>query len=87
MGCDEINIENMPPIAEDFKNAEIQESLSVPVDEMDIETIIQNDSVGSNVIKPEKSTTRQPRPKRRFLSALERRLLKVSRSLCCWRCK
>ncbi|KAE9526608.1 hypothetical protein AGLY_013256 [Aphis glycines] len=86
---DENNVENinMPPISEDLKNAEGQESLCMPVDVLDIETIIHNDSVGSGVIEPEKSTARQPRLKRRFLSALGRGLLKVSRSLCCWRCK
>ncbi|KAE9544423.1 hypothetical protein AGLY_001602 [Aphis glycines] len=83
---DENNIENInvPSISDNLKNAE---SLCMPVDVLDIETIIHNDSVGSDVIELEKSTARQPRPKRRFLSALVRGLLKVSRSLCCWRCK
>jgi len=88
MGSDENNIENInvPPISDDLKNAKGQESLCVPVDVLDIETVIHNDSVGSDVVGPEESTTRQPRPKRRFLSALGRGLLKVSRNLHYWWC-
>ncbi|XP_050053963.1 uncharacterized protein LOC126549286 isoform X6 [Aphis gossypii] len=59
-------------------------------DENNIETIICNDindRVGSDVVELEKSTTRQLRPKRRFLYALGRGLMKVGRCLCCWRCK
>ncbi|XP_050065275.1 uncharacterized protein LOC126554222 isoform X1 [Aphis gossypii] len=59
-------------------------------DENNIETIICNDindRVGSDVVESEKSTTRQLRPKRRFLCGLGRGLMKVGRCLCCWRCK
>ncbi|KAE9526710.1 hypothetical protein AGLY_013358 [Aphis glycines] len=56
-------------------------------DENNIEMIMYNDindHVGSDVVESEKSTKK---PKRRFLFALGRGLIKVGRSLCCWRCK
>ncbi|CAH1726298.1 unnamed protein product [Aphis gossypii] len=86
---DENNIENInvPSISDELKNAGGQEFLCMPIDVLDIETNIHNASVRSDFIELEKSTARKPRPKRRFLCALGRGLLKVSRSLCCWRCK
>jgi len=87
---DENNKENInvPSISDDLKNAWKDRSLYACRSTCWISKRLYAMIVlGVTSTEPEKSTGRQPRPKRRFLSALGRGLLKVSRSLCCWRCK